>query len=337
MAGLGEGGVYACWLAVNGGVYTGFCLTRGDESHPPPLKTLRSFFAAGLSTALGSSLMNFTDVSKVRMQTESRVTGKPAVMYTSFSQTARRIVAEEGLWGLWKPGLTATATRDVIYSGIRVGLYPVLRQLMAGEDGSDIGIAKKLLIGATTGAIGSAIANPMDLVMIRSMAEAGATKDGILTTGLKAGQAKAYNNSFDCFLKVIRQESFLTLYRGMSMTMARASTGTAAHLATYDEVKRQTIAAGIAQEGALLHAGAGVAAAFAFVTAAAPFDIMKSRIMAADVPTSVWTMVSTSFKQEGPLVFYRGWVPSFARVGPLYIIINPLMEQMRLMMGLGYF
>ena len=95
--------------------------------------------------------------------------GKPTEqrVYLTFSGTIRQIVRDEGVFALWRPGLTSTCTRDLAYSGIRVGLYPLMKRVIAGDDGeTDIGVARKLMVGMVTGALGSAIANPTDLVKI---------------------------------------------------------------------------------------------------------------------------------------------------------------------------
>jgi len=65
------------------------------------------------------------------------------------------------------PGIVATCTRDIFYSGIRVGGFPLVKRLFEKEGGGDVGIIRKFGAGIVTGSIGSAIANPMDVVKIR--------------------------------------------------------------------------------------------------------------------------------------------------------------------------
>ena len=86
---------------------------------------------------------------------------------------------EEGLWGIWMPGLAASLIRESTYSSIRIGLYPFVKKLYAGNKEGDIGFIRKFASGLTTGALGSALANPTDLVKIRLQCEAGKVVDGI--------------------------------------------------------------------------------------------------------------------------------------------------------------
>lgn len=55
----------------------------------------------------------------------------------------------------------------------RFGLYPTVKTLWGVKDGEDIGLLRKMGAGLTTGAVGSALANPCDLVKIRMQREAG--------------------------------------------------------------------------------------------------------------------------------------------------------------------
>jgi len=70
--------------------------------------------AGGGSTALVSALLNPVDVVKTRRQ---------LVRFQSHSavRVARGLWSEGGLLALWRPGLTATVAREVVYSGCTKG------------------------------------------------------------------------------------------------------------------------------------------------------------------------------------------------------------------------
>jgi len=42
------------------------------------------------------------------------------------------------------------------------------------------------------------------------------------------------------------------------------------------------------------------------------------------------------FRESGPLVFMRGWVPAFARLAPTCIFSFSLYEQLRKLVGIGF-
>ncbi len=65
----------------------------------------------------------------------------------------------------------ASVIREGIYSTMRLGLYEPFKEIFGAKDRARTPLYKKILSGAMSGAIGSAIANPTDLVKIRMQAE----------------------------------------------------------------------------------------------------------------------------------------------------------------------
>jgi solute carrier family 25 uncoupling protein 8/9 len=66
-------------------------------------------------------------------------------------------------------GLAAGLQRQVLFAGLRIGLYVPVRNMIAGElkPGENPTLATKIAAGLTTGAIGISIANPTDVVKVR--------------------------------------------------------------------------------------------------------------------------------------------------------------------------
>ena len=342
----------AACLAGLGTSTLGFCgvlvaTAEPDEAVPPSFPIARDVFSAGWTTAIGSCLLNPTDVCKIRMQNEEvSQASRTAVAargrrYTTFSGTARVIWRQEGVWGLWSPGIVASALRDHVYSGIRIGLYPLVKGVVGGGaagDG-DIGVLRKLLAGMLTGSLGSALANPTDLVKIRIQGEAGALgPDGAYSTGLRQGSRPSYNNSLHGLVQVFRSEGLRGLYSGTSATITRAACGTGAQLAAYDHTKYLCKYHGVADEGFALHVFAAMISGLAFATAAAPADIIKSRVMQRESKYAGFMDCAASIVQtEGPMALFKGWLPSACRLTPLFMFVSPVMERLRIAIGLGYF
>jgi len=72
----------------------------------------------------------------------------------------------------------ASLIREGSYSSIRMGLYPVVKNFFAGNE-TDTSFALKFGAGMVTGALGSALANPTDLVKIRMQVDSGKIQNGI--------------------------------------------------------------------------------------------------------------------------------------------------------------
>eukprot|EP00002_Diphylleia_rotans_P032890 TRINITY_DN6944_c0_g1_i1.p1 TRINITY_DN6944_c0_g1~~TRINITY_DN6944_c0_g1_i1.p1 ORF type:complete len:290 (-),score=48.79 TRINITY_DN6944_c0_g1_i1:220-1011(-) len=200
-----------------------------DEPTPKPISPtsliLRQLAAGGIACMIGSAILNPMDVIKVRLQTQGQLSmgGKT---YTGFMDCARTIVRQEGALALGK-GMSASMLREATYSSLRMGLYRPVRDLIAPPD-QDAGLGRKILAGLTTGAIGSCIANPTDVIKIRMQVQG----------PLQPGESPRYKGMIDAFIKIYREEGVVRgYYRGVSATAVRAACLTSAQMSSYDHSK----------------------------------------------------------------------------------------------------
>ena len=77
--------------------------------------------------------------------------------------------------------LTASILREASYSTIRIGAYEPMKELLGAHNPARTPLWKKIVAGASSGAIGSAMASPTDLVKIRLQAD-GNLKPGECST-----------------------------------------------------------------------------------------------------------------------------------------------------------
>ena len=184
----------------------------------------------------------------------------------------KTIFAEEGAQSLWK-GIFAGLQRQMIFAGIRIGLYPTVRNFICGKekDVKDIAMWQRIVAGLITGAFGIVVASPTDVVKIRLQAE-----------GKKpAGVPKRYNGSFDAYRKIVAEEGVKGLYSGIIPNMIRNSVMNAAELASYDQIKTNIIKnfPGVNPDSKFLHFTCGLSAGFIAVVFASPVDVIKTRVM----------------------------------------------------------
>ncbi len=204
------------------------------------------------------------------------------VYYMSMLHGLRRVSQEEGVFWLWRPGVEATWMRAFSSTGLRIGLYNTVKNNIQewvgfkAKDGEPIPLQVKVLSGGLTGAIGSAISNPIDVVRTRIQAEMAPTGgNGAYVAGLHKGQMPRYTGTANAFVTVARTEGLRSgLYKGTSATIFRAVCLSGTQLATYDHLKLVLKENGIMKEGVLLH------------TLAA----MTSAITAQTVPKAVFLM-----------------------------------------------
>jgi solute carrier family 25 uncoupling protein 8/9 len=246
---------------------------------------------------------------------------------------ARAAIRERGVWrGLWHPGLEATVYRAFTYTGFRIGSYPAVRDAIVntGAFGGGDAVAARVAAGAATGAIGSALFNPIDVVRIRMQGPA------------------PYESTLVAFATIARREGVAGLWRGWGACVARAATLSGAQLATYDTVKRRLRSddpSSAFKEGPLLHFTASLASGVVAQTVTQPADTIKTLVMARadgfgtkkNENVGAWGTARALVAKSGPAALYRGFWPAAARQGPVMVIQMPIVEQFRKAMGLEYF
>lgn len=281
--------------------------------------------AAGLGAAVTDTIFNPLAMITVRLQVD-----RERRLYQSLWQCGGRILAEEGVLGLWQTGLVATWMRGFSQTGLRIGLYPTVKRFYQREGSGDT-LLVKLGAGATTGAVGSALANPIDLVRVKLQSEAGVVAAGVYTTGLRAGFVPSHANTFAAFTDIFRQEGLRGLWRGVSANMTRASLLSAGQLTTYDKCKQVAVEAGW-KDGPRLHLLSSCLSGLVAQFVCMPADVVKTRVQSgqhAQLYRSPWHCLRCIVRDEGLAVLYRGFTAAASRQVPVMAVQMPIVEQIR--------
>mmetsp|Transcript_20332 Transcript_20332/g.48238 ORF Transcript_20332/g.48238 Transcript_20332/m.48238 type:complete len:308 (-) Transcript_20332:98-1021(-) len=285
--------------------------------------------------------LNWTDVIKTRMQ-GAAAPGCVAEPYGGgFAKTAQRILAEEGAFALWSTGMLASLGRECIAVGTRIGAYPTVRDSLSliaqGQSGGDAGIGSKFSAGVVLGALSGLLATPFDLVRIRVQAEAGSAKDGLLTSGLRCGLPQRITGSVTG-LRVVLADGLPCLFRGSGVNVVRSICMTVGTVPVYEHTKHVAKSSFGLADGPWLHLGAGLVAGVVGTTVAAPADVVRTRVMQEGKGGASMLGAAVAIARDhGVAGFFRGWLPFYLRVGPLFVLMPALVEQVRhRLFGLGY-
>jgi solute carrier family 25 uncoupling protein 8/9 len=135
-----------------------------------------AFFArnvgmAAFSACVAESLTIPMDTAKVRLQLQKTAEGeKPR--YAGLFGTAKTIAAEEGVTALFG-GLMPGLQRQVLFAGLRVGLYIPIRNMITGplKEGEYPSLLQKIATAMISGTLAISVANPTDLVKIKMQAQ----------------------------------------------------------------------------------------------------------------------------------------------------------------------
>jgi dicarboxylate transporter 10 len=98
-------------------------------------------------------------------------------------------------------------------------------------------------------------------------------------------------------------------------------------LATYDGFKRTLLEYTPLKDGLSTHFTASFLAGFVATTICSPVDVIKTRVMSSNEKHNIIKLVRDITKTEGIRWMFKGWVPSFIRVGPHTILTFLFLEQ----------
>ncbi|XP_033930408.1 mitochondrial uncoupling protein 3-like isoform X2 [Melopsittacus undulatus] len=287
----------------------------------PPTAGVK-FVSAGLAGCIADLCTFPLDTAKVRLQIqgEGRIP-RPigTVEYRGVLGTLSTMVRTEGPRSLYS-GLAAGLQRQMSFASIRIGLYDSVKQLYTPKGAESTGLAPRLLAGCTTGAVAVACAQPTDVVKVRFQAS-GAQLDG----------ARRYSGTVDAYRTIAREEGVRGLWRGTLPNIARNAIINCGELVTYDLIKDALLRAQLMSDNVPCHFVAAFGAGFCATVVASPVDVVKTRYMNAQ-PGQYRGALSCLLEllvQDGLAGFYKGFVPSFLRLGCWNVVMFVSYEQLQ--------
>jgi len=238
---------------------------------------------------------------------------------------ASNMIKAEGVGGLYK-GLSAALTRQVIYTGARLGLFDIFQQqLKAKNGGGKLSVVETSGAALAAGGIAAIIGNPADLALIRMQAD----------TMLPEAQRANYKHVGDALGSIVRTGGVGGLLAGAGPTSTRAMALNLGMLGGNAISKDKLSEAGV--KGPALTFGASAIAGFFASAFSLPFDFVKTQ-MQKQKPDPVtgelkfkssMECVAQTMKEGGPLRFYAGFPTFYVRIAPHAMITLVAQEQVK--------
>lgn len=281
-------------------------LTNGPIHYP--------FWFGGSASIMSICFTHPLDLVKVRLQTQPH-----AGTRLGMGQMFAHVYRENGFRGLYK-GLTAAQLRQLTYSMTRFGVYDFLKERVTGNTPREQpGVGTLILISSLSGFLGGIVGNPADVLNVRMQHDA----------ALPAADRRNYRHAIDGLIRVTREEGVGSLFRGVWPNSARAALMTASQLATYDSFKGLLLGTPALhmKDNLVTHFTASLMAGFVATTVCSPVDVIKTRIMSAKTKSGLASLLADIYKKEGLTWCFKGWVPSFARLGPTSVLLLVFKEQ----------
>lgn len=253
------------------------------------------------------------DLAKVRLQTAS----KPG---QSLASMVYQIIRNEGFLKIYS-GLTASLLRQATYSTVRFGIYEYMKESYQEKHKKLPSTAMLMPMSMLSGALGGLVGNPSDVVNIRMQND----------STLPLDQRRNYRNAFDGLFRIAKSEGVSSLFRGLTPNLVRGVLMTASQVVTYDIAKSILVDTFLMDANKKsTHFSASLLAGLVATTVCSPADVVKTRIMNAKGSSGgAVSILSRAVKNEGVGFMFRGWLPSFIRLGPHTIVTFLVLEQLR--------
>jgi solute carrier family 25 oxoglutarate transporter 11 len=275
------------------------------------------------------------DVVRVQMQTEG-------AEYKNALDCGSQILAREGVRKGLYAGVSAAYLRQWLYGSCRIGIYAFLLEqaqqdnIAAGLPKNQIAFGTKLLMGMTSGGIGSFVGTPSELALVRMSND----------NKLPEKQRRNYQGVVDCVKRIAAEEGLTKLWTGGKVTVMRAMVLSACVLGCSSEIKLKLTATGLfGTEGNLMYGGvpllfvATLISSFIANVFSNPFDVVKSRVQnqKADAKTGQLPYKGTLdcflkiIGNDGVPKLWAGFTPAFLKLAPYTIISLILTEKITML------
>ena len=168
--------------------------------------------------------------------------------------------------------------------------------------------------------MGGIAGNPGDILNVRMQSDFAKPPE----------QRRNYKHALDGLMRMLREEGPASLFRGVWPNSTRAILMTSGQLASYDAFKKLCLNTFNMHDNVTTHLTASMMAGFVATTICSPVDVIKTRIMSASAEsgnTGLLTLLKNIYAKEGFTWMFRGWVPSFIRLGPQTVTTMLFFEQ----------
>ncbi|XP_017262124.1 mitochondrial brown fat uncoupling protein 1 [Kryptolebias marmoratus] len=274
--------------------------------------------SAGAAACVADIVTFPLDTAKVRLQIQGEKKAVEGIRYRGVFGTISTMIRTEGPKSLYN-GLVAGLQRQVCFASIRIGLYDNVKNFYTGGKDNP-GVLIRILAGCTTGAMAVSFAQPTDVVKVRFQAQMNLN-----------GMARRYNGTMQAYRHIFLNEGMRGLWKGTLPNITRNALVNCTELVTYDLIKEAILRHKLMSDNLPCHFVSAFGAGFVTTVIASPVDVVKTRYMNSppgqykSAINCAWTMLT----KEGPTAFYKGFVPSFLRLGSWNVVMFVSFEQIK--------
>ncbi|KAM5363256.1 hypothetical protein ACJZ2D_012095 [Fusarium nematophilum] len=286
---------------------------KAEEATRKKVTVRYPFWFGGSASSLAACVTHPLDLVKVRLQ--MRTGNAPKNMVGTFVH----ILRSDGPLGLYS-GISASLLRQMTYSTARFGIYEELKTRMSRRsDRGGPSFPMLVALAAGSGFLGGIAGNFADVLNVRMQHDA----------ALPSAERRNYRHAFDGMARMAREEGPRSMFRGWWPNSARAAFMTAGQLASYDVAKTLLLKYTPMEDNLSTHFTASFMAGLVAATVTSPIDVIKTRVMSSSHNHGVLHLIGDIYRSDGLMWMFKGWVPSFLRLGPQTICTFVFLEMHR--------
>lgn len=184
------------------------------------------------SGAIGSFIGTPSELALVRLSADSKLPPAERRNYSNVIDCLVRISKEEGATKLWR-GATPTVLRATLLSSAQLGVTSEIKGHLSnsgwfGPNGSNFyGLPMMFCSTLCSSFVANIVANPFDVI-----------KSRMQSMPVDANGKAFYSSMSDCFVKSVRSEGVLVLYRGFTPAFVKLAPYTIISLTLADKLTK---------------------------------------------------------------------------------------------------
>nr|CAD7571423.1 unnamed protein product [Timema californicum] len=277
------------------------------------------------------------DTTKTRLQIQGQKTDSKyaELKYRGMTHALLQISKQEGVRALYS-GIGPAVLRQATYGTIKFGTYYSLKHLTVKANGEE-DVALNVCCAVVAGMVSSAIANPTDVLKVRMQVLGTQSSRGIVGC---FQEVYHHEGVAGLWREVYHHEGVAGLWRGVGPTSQRAAVIAAVELPVYDFCKQHLMTT--FGDRVSNHFISSFIASLGSAVASTPIDVVRTRLMnqrklkttsggasTLHIYSGSVDCLAQTVKNEGLLALYKGFIPTWVRMGPWNIIFFVTYEQLK--------
>jgi solute carrier family 25 (adenine nucleotide translocator) protein 4/5/6/31 len=190
-----------------------------QKTDPYAVKFSKNVVSGGVAGAMSLVFVYSLDYCRTRLASDAKAGKKGGErQFNGMIDVYVKTMKSDGIVGLYR-GFVVSCVGIIVYRGCYFGFYDTLKPILLGDNA---GIVLSFALGYAVTITSGLISYPIDTIRRRMM--------------MTSGEAVKYKGSWDCAIKVVKNEGFMSLMRGAGANILRGVAG-AGVLAGFDKFK----------------------------------------------------------------------------------------------------